>query len=471
MKALTWGNLNLRSLTTPEQIPQKFNFASALLDRHIVEGRGSRPALWGPCVDYTYEQLYHFVNQIGNAMLSLGVERENRVLILAKDSPEWVASHLAAMKIGAVAIGINTFTHVKDYEYFLRHSQARLLIVDAEYLPQLEPFLWKYNLRAVLVVRGDAPGAVQRFETLVAKQSTELEAADTDRDDASHWVYTSGSTGESKGAVHLHRNTVFAAEPYARHVIQMTPDDIAFSVARLFFSYGLMNSYFMPLWVGASVVLMPDRPEPKPVMELIEKHKPTLYYAVPTSYGRMLREDIELSKLKSIRLCVSAGEALPAPIYEEWYKKTGIEILDGVGSTEVGYIFLSNRPGKVAPGTSGTMVPGHKGRLVDAEGKEVSGDEIGELDRCGAHVPHVGTAQRDPLETWAASRGRRLDRSKAGDERKNDRRDDPHRLSLRRSRGDTGPNRPQKQRRCGRGDLQHYAIAANGRKGDSRLGA
>ena len=376
---LSWGELDLRAVTSPQELPDQFNFATALLDRHLIEGRGSRKALLGPLGSYTYEQLYRLTNQAGNAMLALGVQPEDRVLLLLRDSPEFVACFLAAMKIGAVPVALNTFAHPHDYEFYLRHSRARLLVAEDEFLPPLKSFLWRYCLRAVISVRGQGPAPAHEFQEIVAAHSPELQPAPTHKDQPSHWVYTSGSTGESKAAVHLHRNTMFAMEPYVRHVNQMTPDDITFSVARLFFSYGLANSMLMPLWVGGGVVLLPDRPEPDHVLDIIERYKPTLFFSVPTAYGRMLRENLDLKKLSSLRLCASAGEALPAPIYDEWLRKTGLQIMDGVGSTEVGYIFLSNRPGDVFPGSSGKILPGYKARLVDPLGNDVEGEGFGEL--------------------------------------------------------------------------------------------
>jgi benzoate-CoA ligase family protein len=381
-RRLSWGEMDLRAVTSPDELPREFNMAAALLDRHVVAGHGSRTALLGPAGNLTYEQLYRLTNQAGNAIRSLGIEREQRVLLLLRDSPEFFASFLGAMKIGAIPVALNTFAHPSDYEFFIRHSRASLLIAESEFLPPLEPFLWRYNLRALISVRGAAPPSprpAHRFEEVIPAQSPELEPAPTHPDEPSHWVYSSGSTGEPKGTVHLHRNTMFAIEPYVRHVTRMTPDDISFSIARLFFSYGLANSLFMPLWVGAASVLLPERPEPQAALDLIEKYKATLFYSVPTAYNRMLRENLDLRKLASVRLCVSAGEALPAPIFEEWQSRTGLQILDGVGSTEFGYIFLTNRPDDVAPGASGKILPGHRGRLVDAEGNEVGTGKLGEL--------------------------------------------------------------------------------------------
>jgi benzoate-CoA ligase len=378
--SFSWGDRDLRAIRSPEDLPERFNFAVALLDRHLAEGRGAQMALWGPAGNYTYEQLCRFANQTGNALRSLGLAPEQRVLLLLRDSPELIATYLGAMKIGAVPVALNTFAHPADYEFYLRNSQARLLVGEAEFLAPLEPLLRRTpSLRGVISVRGEGVSGAARFEQAVAAQPGELDPYPTHRDQPAYWVYTSGSTGESKAAVHLHRNTIFAVEPFLRHVARLTPQDINFSVARLFFSYGLVNSLFMPLWAGAGVALLPDRPEPDTILAMIEQYRPTLFFSVPTAYGRMLREGFDTQKLASLRLCVSAGEALPAPIYHRWKEKTGLEIIDGVGSTEFGYIFLANRPGQVIPGSSGTVFPEHKFRLVDPAGSDARPGEMGEL--------------------------------------------------------------------------------------------
>ncbi|HWP84384.1 MAG TPA: benzoate-CoA ligase family protein, partial [Terriglobia bacterium] len=377
--ALSWGDQDLRTVKSPEELPEIFNFAAALLDRHLAEGRGSRVALLGPAGTLTYAELVRLANQAGNALQELGVERENRVLLLLRDSPEFIATYLGAMKIGAVPVALNTFARPSEYEFYVRHSRAKVVVGEAEFLAPLESLLRRYPLRGILSVRGDAFAGAHPFQPMLAAQSPELDPAPTVRDDMSHWVYTSGSTGEPKAAVHLHKNTMFCVEPYVRHVVRMTPDDINFSVSRLFFSYGLTNSMFMPLWVGGGSLLMPMRPEPDRIFEFIEQYRPTLFFCVPTGYGRLLRENPDPKKLASLRLCVSAGEALPGSMYQEWKARTGLQILDGVGSTEFGYIFLSNRPDDVKLDSSGKVLPEHRYRLVDADGKDVEGEGAGEL--------------------------------------------------------------------------------------------
>ena len=376
--ALSWGDKDLRQVRTPEDLPEIFNFAAALLDRHLAEGRGSRTALLGPAGTLTYAELVRLANQAGNALKALGVERENRVLVLLRDSPEFIAAYLGAMKIGAVPVALNTFAHHSEYEFYVRHSRAKAIVGDAEFLGPIEQMLKRYHLR-VISVRGDSFPGSHPFHKTLSAQSSELDPAPTTRDEMSHWVYTSGSTGEPKAAVHLHKNNIFCIEPYVRRVVQMTPEDVNFSVSRLFFSYGLTNSLFMPLWVGGGVVLMPMRPEPDRIFEFIQLYRPTLFYCVPTGYSRLLHDDFDARRLASLRLCVSAGEALPRAIYEEWKTKTGLQILDGVGSTEFGYIFCSNLPDQVKLDSSGKVLPEHRSRLVNAEGKDAAAGEIGEL--------------------------------------------------------------------------------------------
>ena len=377
--ALSWDDKDLRSVKSPADLPEVFNFAAALLDRHLAEGRGSRTALLGPAGTFTYEELTRLANQAAQGLRALGVEPEQRVLVLLRDSPEFVATYLGAMKIGAVPVALNTFAHPSEYEFYVRHSRAKVLVGEAEFLEPIEAMLRRYPRRGVVSVRGEAFSGAHLFEQWVAGQSSELDPFPTRLDEMSHWVYTSGSTGDPKAVVHLHKNNVFAIEPYVRHVVKMTEQDINFSVSRLFFSYGLTNSLYMPLWVGGGALLMPMRPEPDRIFEFIEHYRPTLFFSVPTGYSRLLRENLDRTKLSSLRLCVSAGEALPGPIYTEWKEKTGLEILDGVGSTEFGYIFLSNRPGHVHLDSSGQVFPEHRFRLVNAEGDDVTDGELGEL--------------------------------------------------------------------------------------------
>ena len=224
--ALSWGDKDLRKVRSPEDLPEIFNFAAALLDRHLAEGRGSRTALLGPAGTLTYAELVRLANQAGNALKALGVERENRVLLLLRDSPEFVATYLGAMKIGAVPVALNTFAHHSEYEFYVRHSRAKAIVGESEFLGPVEEMLKRYQLR-VLSVRGDSFSGSHPFQKTLSAHSSELDPAPTVRDEMSHWVYTSGSTGEPKAAVHLHKNNIFCIEPYVQHVVQMTPEDVS----------------------------------------------------------------------------------------------------------------------------------------------------------------------------------------------------------------------------------------------------
>jgi len=377
--SLTWGSLNIKQVKSPSELPEDFNIADALLDRHLAEGRGSRTALVGPAGRYTYDELSRLVSQTANAFRSLGIEREHRVLLMMRDSLEFVASFLAAQKLGAIPVPMNTVAHRSDFAHYLQLTAPRLLVGDSDFLPVLAELIPQSTLRAVLSVRGPGLATARSFEELVSTQSDTFTRPFTHRDDAGHWWFTSGSTGESKAAVHLHRDMVFCIESYVRYGLPMTTDDITFSVSRMSFSYGLVNSLFLPLWVGAASLLLPERPEPAQVVDAVETYQPTVLFSVPTFYARMLREGFDSRRLKSLRFCISAGEALPAPLFQEWMKKTGMELVDGVGSTEFGYCFMTHEPGKAKAGVSGKIVPGYSARLVDAEGKDVADGELGEL--------------------------------------------------------------------------------------------
>ncbi len=363
-------------------IPETFNMTMLLLDRNIAEGRGGRTALVCDGKEITYADLLERTNRVGNALLRLGVEVEQRVMLLLHDTPEFVTSFLGAMRIGAVPVAVHVLATPADYLYFLNDSRARVLLVAADLLPKVEPIIAQCPfLRHVVVVDG-APAGRTRFEEMIRGASSHLPVAPTHCDDPAYWLYSSGTTGQPKGVIHLHHDMLFCVEPYVRHVLGLTWRDRTFAVPRLFFSYGLNNSLYLPFLAGAAVVLSPARPEPQTVLQVVGKSQPTLFFSVPTSYAGILREAEGKSAaglFQSVRLCVSAGEPLPTPIYERWVKAFGVPILDGIGSTEVGYIFISNRPGRVRPGTSGELIPGYEARLLDEEGREVPTGEVGDL--------------------------------------------------------------------------------------------
>jgi benzoate-CoA ligase len=363
------------------EIPDRFNAAAFFVDRNVAEGRGGKVAFFSEDRTVTYGQLQEMVNRVGNALLDLGVEMEQRVLMLLLDGPEFVASFFGAVKIGAVPIPVNTMMRGQDYLYFLNDSRARVAIISAPLLAEAGPILPQAkHLRHVVVV-GKAEGKQIAWEEWVGRASSKLEAADTSKDDQSFWLYSSGSTGFPKGAVHLQHDMVVCADTYATRVLGMTESDRTFSAAKLFFAYGLGNNMYFPMRAGAQGVLYPHRPTPEGMYEMISRHRPTIFYGVPTLYAAMLqvKEAEKRYDLSSLRICVSAGEALPPDLYNRWRDRFGLELLDGIGTTEILHIFLSNRPGQARPGSSGLPVPGYEAIVVDDEGKPVPRGEVGNL--------------------------------------------------------------------------------------------
>ena len=362
-------------------IPEAYNAAADFVDRHVAEGRADKVALICGDRRLTFRQVQEMTNRAGNALLQLGVEMEQRVLILCLDCPEWVAAFWGAMKIGAVPVPVNTMMRAADYAYFLNDSRARVLVVSDVLWPEVEKVREELKFLRHIVIVGQPTAGPIPFDEWVAKASPELEPARTSRDDAAFWLYSSGSTGFPKGTVHLHHDIVYTTDLYARPTLGIIERDVTFSAAKLFFAYGLGNNLTFPFRVGAAAVLYPGRPLPDAMFETIHTYRPTIFYGVPTLYAAMLQvPDAERRwDLSSLRLCVSAGEALPAELLKRWKDRFGRDILDGIGSTEVLHIFISNRQGDIKPGSSGKIVPGYEARLVDEAGKDVPLGEVGNL--------------------------------------------------------------------------------------------
>jgi len=362
-------------------VPDQYNAASEFVDRHVAEGRGDKLALICGDRRVTYRQVQEMTNRVGNALLQLGVEMEQRVLLLCLDCPEWVATFWGAMKIGAVPVPVNTMMRGADYAYFLNDSRAAVLVVSDALWPEVAKARGEMRSLRHVVVVGQPTGDLIPFGEWTAKASPHLEPAQTSKDDVAFWLYSSGSTGFPKGAVHLHHDIVYTTDLYARPTLGITERDITFSAAKLFFAYGLGNNLTFPFRAGATAVLYPGRPLPDAMFETIHTYPPTIFYGVPTLYAAMLQvPDAERKwDLSCLRLCVSAGEALPAEILKRWKERFGTDILDGIGSTEVLHIFISNRRGDIRPGSSGKIVPGYEARLVDEAGKPVPTGEVGNL--------------------------------------------------------------------------------------------
>ena len=354
-----------------------FNAASYFVDRHLEEGRGDNLAVICEDRSLTYAQVAAGVNRFGNAFKSLGMRMEDRVALLLPDSELYAQAFFGAIKMGAVPICLNTLMRPKDYAYFLNDSRARLLLVDISLLPVIEPVRDQFKfLEQVLVLGGPVPEGDIDFLALADGQSERLESAPTGPDDVCFWLYSSGSTGSPKGTVHLHHDMVFSAETYGRNILKITERDCCFSAAKLFFAYGLGNGLYLPFSVGASAVYLSGRPTPEAVFEVIKEHRPTLYFGVPTLYGTMLESE---GLLYEVRMCVSAGEALPPDLQKRWKERFGMAITDGIGSTEMAHIFISNDGSEVRPGCTGRAVPGYEARIVDESMQEVSDGEVGTL--------------------------------------------------------------------------------------------
>jgi len=364
-------------------VPEVFNAATYFVDRNVATGRGSHVAV--ECGDerITYDDVLANVNRCGSALRdSLGVRPEERVLLLLLDGPAFVYAFFGVIKIGAVAVPLNTLWKAADYQHVLRDSRAAVLIVSAELLPQIEriPADDRRMLRHIVVVGGEK--SYSAFSELLARGTADLDAEPTSRDAPAFWMYSSGSTGAPKGCVHLQHDMVVCAELFGKGILGIRATDRTFSVAKLFFAYGLGNALYFPFSVGATTILWPGPPTAQNVYDLIEKHRPTLFYWVPTGYAMMLAwigTGEPVPDLSSVRLAVSAGEALPSALYERFKQRFGVDIVDGIGSTEALHMFISNSPDDICPGSSGRVVRGYEARLTDDEGAPVPTGEIGNL--------------------------------------------------------------------------------------------
>ena len=363
------------------EIPERLNAARALVDAHLAQGRGSKTAILCGDREVTYQQLAESVNRLGNALLALGVRMEERVAMILPDMPEWVFAFFASMKIGAAAVPLNTNLKPQDYEYLLNDCRARVLIVHPALLPQVEEVRSSLKFLKHVVLTGDDPREHLALDALMREAAPVLEPADTSKDDMAFWLYSSGTTGFPKGTIHLHHDMLVEAELYGKQTIGLLESDVSFSVAKLFFAYGLGNGLYFSLYMGGTTVLLPDRPTPEKVFETIDRYQPTVFYSVPTSYAALLHaaEKTRRERLGRVRMCVSAGETLPKHIFDKWLERFGVEILDGIGSTEILHIFISNRPGKAIGGSTGQVVPGYEAKIVDDDGRELPPRQVGTL--------------------------------------------------------------------------------------------
>jgi benzoate-CoA ligase len=361
---------------------ERFNFAQHLLDRN--RARAASPAYTDDHETIAYGELEERVRRMSAALVALGMRREERVLLLMHDNTDWPVAFLGALHAGVVPVAVNTLLSGDDYAYMLAHCRAQGALVSQALLPVLQKAMRQapHEVRFVLVSRPDGalPAGTTALREALAANAPARASADTAPDDVAFWLYSSGSTGRPKGTVHTHANPYWTAELYGRGVLGMTERDLCFSAAKLFFAYGLGNALTFPLSVGARVLLMAERPTPDAIFKRWRLARPTLFFGAPTGYAGMLaspklpqREEVAL------RLCSSAGEALPKDIGERFSAHYGCEVIDGIGSTEMLHIFLSNRPGRVCYGTTGEPVPGYEVELRGEDGHGVAQGEIGDL--------------------------------------------------------------------------------------------
>lgn len=368
-------------------VPRDYNAAVDLIDRQVAGGRGQHIAIHDDLGSYSYAELADRTARAAGALRTLGVELEQRVVLCLLDTIDFPTVFFGAMRAGAVPVPVSTLLTTADYEFLVADSRARVLVVSAALYPKFAPLLAGALplLRHVVVAGGEPeaspPGTVALGALLAAARPADGEVAATTCDDAAFWLYTSGSTGRPKAAVHLHANLVQTAALYGQGVLGLQPGDVVYSAAKLFFAYGLGNSLTMPLHAGATTVLRAARPTAAEVMHVLATYKPSIFYGVPTLFASILAEPTLSAAPGSpaLRLSVSAGEALPRALGERWRERFGSDILDGIGSTELLHIFLSNRPGQVRYGTTGRPVPGYELKLVGDDGAPAGDGEQGEL--------------------------------------------------------------------------------------------
>jgi len=369
------------------ELPAQFNAAEYFLQLNLRGAQADKPYLLCGSERLTYGELDRDARLVAAGLRRLGVQPENRVMLLLADTPRFPACFWGAVLCGAVAIPVNTLLKRDDYRYFLEDSRAKVLIADPVFWPEIEAAArGQRHLRHVILTGDPVPGTMALAELM---QPGDGGAEPVSPDDAAFWLYTSGSTGMPKAAVHLQRDMVYAAECFAKQTLGLRQDDLTFSAAKFFFAYGLGNSLYFPPAVGCTALVYPQRPAPEAIFEQLTRHRPTVFYGVPTLYNALLNTyeawqagknaPPALPKLDSLRLCVSAGEALPAETFRRWKKHFGCDILDGIGSTEMLHIFISNRPGQIRPGSSGTPVPGYESKLVDEHGEEIGTGQVGSL--------------------------------------------------------------------------------------------
>lgn len=391
--------------------PRAYNAATDFIERNLGPGRIDKPAFIDPNETLTYGGLALRCNQMGNLLATYGVGRESRIALLLLDTVDFPPAFWGAIKAGVIPVSLNTLLNAEQYAYILGDSRAKALFISAPLLPAVQPILGRLpDLRHIFVAGGEPPPYALSLRTELAAQSTAFAAADTCCDETAFWLYSSGSTGMPKGARHVHSSLMETARLTGQGCLGIREDDVIYSAAKLFFAYGLGNGMTFPMSVGATAILRPDRPTPELVFATLKAHQATVFYGVPTLYAAMLAYPGGTPENSSprLRLCVSAGEALPEQVGTAFAERFGVDVLDGVGSTEMLHQYVCNFPGKVRYGTTGTPIPGYEVRLVDDAGRDVADGEVGEMLVRGPTAADGYWNQRDKSRatfegTWTRS--------------------------------------------------------------------
>ncbi|MGJ4888618.1 benzoate-CoA ligase family protein [Bradyrhizobium sp. HKCCYLRH3099] len=362
---------------------------SWLLDRNVEAGRGDKLAYTDTVSELTYRGLQQQSCRVANVLRRLGVRREERVAMIMLDTVDFPAVFLGAMRAGIVPVPLNTLLTSEQYAYVLADCRARVLFVSEALYPVVKDIVGRMPDLNCVVVSGSNAFGHKLLSEEFARESDQFDTVATHEDEPAFWLYSSGSTGMPKGVRHLHGNLAATAETYAKQVLGIRESDVCLSAAKLFFAYGLGNALTFPLSVGATTILNSERPTPALMFKLMNRYNPTIFYGVPTLFAAMLHdESLRHEKAGSaLRICTSAGEALPESVGNAWRARFGVDILDGVGSTELLHIFLSNAPGDIKYGSSGRPVPGYQVRLVNEAGQDVPDGEVGEML---VHAPSAG---------------------------------------------------------------------------------
>jgi benzoate-CoA ligase family protein len=399
-KAMNVDTVELNTACGPTSLrfSSRFNVAIPFIDRHLAEGRGGKTAIRTVDGDVSYAELAANVDRCAVSLVEVGLRPGERMLMVVKDCPAFFYLFWGAIKAGIIPVPVNTLLRQPSYSFMIDDSGAAAVAYSPEFAAEVEPGIAHAMRPPRHVLKTEGAGCT--VATLLAQSPPHFAAVPASAEDDCFWLYSSGSTGTPKAAVHRHRDMAVTSQHFGVETLGITPDDVCYSEAKLFFAYGLGNNMTFPLWVGATAVLNDQRPGPATSFPVIERFRPTLYFGVPTLYAAYLQHFAkEKPDLSSLRLCVSAGEALPAEILRRWREETGLSILDGIGSTEALHIFISNTPSDIQPGSSGRVVAGYRARILDESGREVGDGESGRLFISGDSTARCYWNNRERTET------------------------------------------------------------------------